>query len=133
MQKDFDAWNEKKKQIDSRQLDFSFREGDVHWAHLGLNIGHEENGKGRTARRPILILKKFSNNLAYVVPVTTQFKDTPYYLPFVRRIPGKNYSLLECVMLSQAKAMSSKRFDIKIGWVEQKELERIKEALKATL
>jgi hypothetical protein len=45
MEKDFDSWNTKKKEIDSRQGEVPFfKEGEVWWVHFGLNIGFEMNG-----------------------------------------------------------------------------------------
>ena len=134
MQKDFDAWNTIKKQVDlEERLGFYFQEGDIWWANIGLNIGHEENGKGVESRRPVLVLKKFNNHLAYVIPLTTQFKENSYYVPVAIRLLGENFSLLRAIMLSQSRSMSSKRFRLKIGWVMPKELAGIKEALKEIL
>jgi mRNA interferase MazF len=58
MQKDFDKWNEQKKELDKKQKDMLFKEREIWWCNLGLNIGDEENGKGEKSTRPILIIKK---------------------------------------------------------------------------
>jgi hypothetical protein len=41
MQKDFDKWNIKKKQIDAKTARLYFRQGEIWWVNLGLNIGYE--------------------------------------------------------------------------------------------
>lgn len=47
MQKDFDKWNELKKKIDAKEEEtrLFFRDGEVWWVSLGVNIGFEMNGK----------------------------------------------------------------------------------------
>ncbi len=62
MQKDFDKWNEKKKKLDVRVIEETlfFKEAEVWWIHIGLNIGFETNGKGEEFTRPVLILKKYN-------------------------------------------------------------------------
>ena len=57
----YNKWNIKKQNIhflDNR--DIYFKEGDIWWCSIGLNIGDESYGKGRDFRRPILIFKKLS-------------------------------------------------------------------------
>jgi len=38
--------------------DFFFLEGEVWWTALGVNIGHEIDGKNEFCERPVVILKK---------------------------------------------------------------------------
>ena len=39
MEKDFDRWNKKKKQLNADIEPLYFREGEIWWAHLGVNTG----------------------------------------------------------------------------------------------
>jgi mRNA-degrading endonuclease toxin of MazEF toxin-antitoxin module len=81
MEKDFDAWNERKKNIDGKNTpEFRWKEKEVRWCELGLNIGDEENGKDSHYVRPVVILKKFSNRSCLVVALTTKRKSGKYYL-----------------------------------------------------
>jgi len=50
--KDFDTWNEKKKLINSQSIDSDFfvLEGEIWWTSIGINIGHEINGKHTSKR-----------------------------------------------------------------------------------
>lgn len=47
--KNFDSWNELKKGLENtnRLLDkeFFFHEREIWWTSLGLNLGHEQDGK----------------------------------------------------------------------------------------
>ena len=72
MQKDFDRWNKRKKELHVIKNDLLFKEGEIWWCSIGLNIGEEVYGKGSRFRRPVLILKKLSHNSCVVMPTTTQ-------------------------------------------------------------
>lgn len=39
MKKDFDSWNDIKKNLDGKAKDMLFKEREVWWCNLGLNIG----------------------------------------------------------------------------------------------
>jgi hypothetical protein len=45
MQKDFEKWNQLKQKIDSTNKQIIYKDRDVWWCSIGINIGHEENGK----------------------------------------------------------------------------------------
>ena len=79
MQKNFNQWSELKKDLDLREKLPTFKQREIWWCHLGLNIGDEENGKNEKYHRPVLVLKKFNNRLFLGVPLTTQIKENPYY------------------------------------------------------
>jgi len=79
MQKDFDKWNLQKKQLDIRDDRFFFKEGEVWWCAVGLNIGSESCGKGDTFRRPVLILKKLSSTAFIGIPFSSQPKSGSWF------------------------------------------------------
>lgn len=103
--KDFHLWDEYKRKIDARKIDFEFSEREIWWCSLGVNIGIEQDGKGTDFLRPVLVLKKVSKEGALVVPSTTSLKKG-----LVDRldlmIAGENDQLI----LSQIRLVSSKRF-----------------------
>jgi len=41
VEKDFDKWNMKKKKLDKNKRDLLFKEGEIWWCSLGVNIGEE--------------------------------------------------------------------------------------------
>jgi len=113
MQKDFDQWNEKKKQIDAKESRLFFYQGEVWWVNLGLNIGYETNGKGDDYMRPVIILKKYNEFSFLALPLTTSKKTNKYRI-FVGVVDGKEaYG-----NLSQLRNIDSKRLINKVGYVD---------------
>lgn len=82
MHKDFDSWNSQKKKAQASHTRPMFKEREVWWCSMGVNIGDEQDGKGKTFLRPILVLKKFNRNIFVGIPLSTQLKDKPYYHHF---------------------------------------------------
>jgi mRNA interferase MazF len=56
MKKDFDRWNDKKKAVhDRRDTErLFFRAHEIWWAHLGVNVGYEQDGTGPDFERPVV-------------------------------------------------------------------------------
>ena len=79
MEKDFDAWNLKKKEFDKNKRDLLFKEGEIWWCSLGVNIGEEVYGKGSSFRRPVIVFKKLSRNSCIVIPTSTQKREGSWY------------------------------------------------------
>ncbi len=105
MQKDFDKWNRQKKNIHNfNTRPVPFHERDIWWCYLGLNIGDEQDGKSEIFERPVLVLKKFNKQLAWVLPLSTKVKDNKYY-----HVINHN-GILFSVILSQMRMTSAKRF-----------------------
>jgi len=108
----FVNWTKKKiRHHSGRQPNnFYFREKEIWWAALGQNIGYEANGKHELFERPVLILKKYSGGMCFVLPCTTQIKsDSPWY-QYAIMIDGTP----SAVNLSQGRTISTKRLLRKI-------------------
>jgi len=75
--KDFDGWNERQKTINERLIsdDFFFLEGEIWWTSIGVNIGREIDGKNDYFERPILVLKKFTEDTFLGLPLSTKEKS----------------------------------------------------------
>lgn len=116
MEKDFDSWNKKKKELHlaSHEPPF-FKERDVWWTSIGINIGFEEDGKHAKFIRPVLVLRKFNRFLFFGVPLSTKLKDNPYYLPIT--IKGQTVSIL----ISQARTFSSRRMQDKLAELDSQD------------
>jgi mRNA-degrading endonuclease toxin of MazEF toxin-antitoxin module len=127
MEKNFNNWNLLKQKLDQRKTLPSFEEKEIWWCHLGLNVGDEENGKGDSYHRPVLIIKKFNNRLFSAVPLTTQIKEKHYY----RKIVFKERE--QCVILSQFRVLDSKRLDRKMGKLSKKQYKEIREILSRNM
>jgi hypothetical protein len=77
--KDFEGWNKLKQGIDKGASVPTFREREIWWCSIGVNIGHETDGKNRFYNRPVLVVRKFNTRIFWGVPLTTQIKDNPFY------------------------------------------------------
>ncbi len=126
MPKDFDGWNNRKKNLHSRENYPRFNTGDVRWCSIGVNVGNEQDGKNRPANRPVLIIRKFNHNLFYGVPLTTQNKNNPFYFQF--EFEGRRVS----AMTSQMRALDARRLGRRLGTVGNETLEEIAKAIKET-
>jgi mRNA interferase MazF len=127
MHKDFDQWNGLKKKLDSKINLPTFRQQEVWWCNIGINIGDEENGKNKGYERPVLILRKFNNRVFFGIPLTTQIKEKYYY----HKITLNNKEV--CAMLSQLRLFDSKRLANKLGNLSQKQFDEIREILKTMI
>jgi mRNA interferase MazF len=125
MKKDFDLWNSKKKKIDgTERTAFHWKEREVRWCVLGLNIGDEENGKTPDYLRPVVILKKFSKRACLVVSLTTTQKEGKYYFYL-----GKINNQDSTAILSQIRFIDSMRLSDYMGVISKKQFPLLKEAV----
>lgn len=113
MQKDFDSWNEVKRKIDTEQSRF-YKTREIWWCRFGVNIGTEQNGRGRNFLRPIIVLRGFSPEACLVVPLTTSNKKHSLRIP-VGIIGGKEAS----ANISQLRVLDTRRFVERIGVLEK--------------
>lgn len=124
MKKDFDSWNEKKKEINKKTPNeiLFFKEGEIWWIHFGVNVGFEMDGKGEGAMRPVLILKKYNHFSFLAIPLSTSPKINKYHVS-IGKVSGKS----AVVNLSQLKNVDSRRLINKIGVMDKEVLKNIKE------
>src|SRR4030095_356373 len=47
MQKDFPGWHRQKEQLHAQHQTPTFQEREIWWCSVGVNIGHEMDGKNR--------------------------------------------------------------------------------------
>ncbi len=101
-----------------------FREKEIWWASLGINIGHEQDGKNESFERPILVLKKFNRDILWALPMTSKDKTDKYYYQF--EYDGEKRS----VILSQFRLISSRRLLRRVRVFPNKDFEEVREKLK---
>lgn len=104
MEKDFDEWNRHKKILNRREQPPFFHERDIWWCALGVNLGSEQDGTGHQFSLPVLILKKFSRDVLWAVPLTKNQATGAYYYQLK---PWKTIRSNE--VLSQLRLVSAKR------------------------
>jgi hypothetical protein len=56
MQKDFPGWHRQKEQLHAQHHTPTFQEREIWWCSVGVNIGHEMDGKNQFYNRPVLMV-----------------------------------------------------------------------------
>lgn len=123
MEKDFDAWNKKKKSLDCQDRKILFKEGEVWWCSIGLNLGEEVYGKGKEFRRPVVVLRKLTGTSGVVLPLTSQKKSGTWY----QRIQFDDKE--RYVMMHQIRMVSTKRFESRMASMSKGEFLELKNAV----
>ena len=128
MKKDFDNWNEKKKDISNKVFSPFYHERELWWCTLGVNIGFEQDGSELEYRRPVIILKGLSRETCLIIPLTTSSSEHKLR-PSVGLIEEKN----ACALISQIKVIDTKRLVRKIGVLDKVIFEEIRKTTKDML
>jgi len=63
MEKNYKNWHKKKTKINNEKERPYFHEREIWFCNLGLNIGFEQDGVGEDFLRPIIIIRKFNNEI----------------------------------------------------------------------
>lgn len=129
MLKDFDSWNLIKKNLNSKNNYLPFyRERQIRWCSLGVNLGYEQDGTGKDFARPVLILKGFNRYVCLVIPLTTSKNKNSYLIP-IGLIDNKKAK----VIISQIRLIDTKRLDKHITTINKSIFTKIKKAIKDLL
>lgn len=123
-----------KTEINNEKVRPFFHEREVWFSSLGENIGFEQDGSGEKFLRPMLVLQKFNNEVAWVLPLTRTEKTGKYYFRIsLTTDDGKIDDRPSVVILTQIRLIDTKRLQYKVGNVVESEFVAIKEALVALL
>ncbi len=127
--KDFDNWNKNKKEMEKlyNYLPF-YKERQIRWCRLGLNVGYEQDGTNKEFSRPVLIVKGFSRHVCLIIPLTTSSKKNPYHVS-LGNIDGKN----AYVVISQVRLIDTRRLDELIETLNKEKYQKIRKAIKDLL
>lgn len=121
----FVEWTKLKVRLHISERNVYFREGEIWWASLGANIGHEQDGKNEKFERPVLVLRKFNQYILWAIPLTSKIKeDNLYYIQY--RLGDKIYA----AVISQLRLISSKRLLRKIGMFSADDYKKVKESIR---
>ena len=108
-QKDYTNWHKVKTMEHNGSLNknrgLNYREGQIYWASIGQNIGYEEDGKGASFGRPVLIIKGYNRQMFLGVPLTSKYKTGSFYHSF--RMNGANKP--STALLSQLRTFDTAR------------------------
>lgn len=128
MQKDFDGWNKKKKDIHYNDGSKLYHARELWWCSLGVNVGSEQDGTGENYDRPVLILAGLSRQTCLIAPLTSSPEIHKMRIP-VGEVQGAKAS----VIVSQIKVVDTKRLVYKIGFLDKEIFKTITKTIKDLL
>lgn len=129
MQKDYWEWHKVKSILNDRPNSPKFfKPREIWYIACGLNVGREQDGRGQSFRRPVLILRKFSQETFWGIPLTT--KEKKYDLFFPLNIKDNKGSW---AMIAQLKLFDSKRLIQRIDKIDPMDFSAIKEKIRMLL
>ena len=120
-EKDFNNWNDKKKDIHINKDRIHFRQGEIWFAHIGQNIGYEVFGKGEEFLRPVIVFRKINKSTFLAIPLTSKVKDDRFHCGI--EFKDKQNSAI----LTQVKTIDAKRLAYKIGNIDKNTFEKLEE------
>ena len=123
MEKDYKNWHQLKSEINKFDKLPTFKEREIWWCSIGINVGHEADGKNRYFNRPVIIIRKFNKFLFLAAPLTTKIKNNPFYY----KINFKNTD--QCVMITHLRLYDSRRLHDKMGYLSTDQFEDLKESI----
>lgn len=119
--KAFQNWCKLKIALWGKSSKVVFKQGDIWWCSLGMNLGEEIFGKGSKFTRPILIFRKFTGNSFLALPLTTQTKQGSWYVEIT--VHGKK----NWAMLNQARVLDKKRLTNRIATLDDVDFKKVKD------
>ena len=81
---------------------------------MGLNIGFEQDGRGESFARPVLVFKKFNKEIFWALPISTKIKSGKFYAAI-----HLDDALPRVAIISQIRLIDAKRLIDKIGAVNE--------------
>lgn len=125
---EYDVWNSKKKYLNlGNSTELYFKEREVWWCSVGLNVGFEENGKGELFNRPVLILRKFGSKTFLGIPMPTIKKTGSFYYSIELR------GVKSVCLLTHIRLFDFRRLTQKIGTLDKESFQGIRKALKSLI
>src|ERR1700733_3164762 len=122
--KDYLIWHSLKTKINNEKERPYFHEREIWFCLLGENIGFEQDGKGEEYLRPVVILKKFNNEVCLIVPLSKKKKKGIHYFSFLVRA-----KILNVAILSQVRLIDSKRLEYKIDTISENNFYLLKQKI----
>ena len=130
MKKDFQKWHKKKTSVNNIQKRPFFHEREIWFCYLGINVGFEQDGTEVGFQRPVVVLKKFNNEIFWAIPLTKSKKKNKgkadkYYYSF-SFIPN----IESVAILSQIRLIDARRLSRHIGTISENNFQGLKKKLK---
>jgi len=124
MDKKFDLWNSKKKTIDTKSKLIGFSQYEIVFMKIGVNVGFEQDGKGEDFLRPVLVYKKFNNQVFLGIPLTSKAKKNKFHFKFEYKKGKESFAIL-----SQLKLFDIKRAKYKDGKISKSNFIKLQDKL----
>jgi len=118
---DLDWWNEVKKRLEKRSANILFKQGEIWWCNIGLNLGEEIFGKGIRLERPVLVFKKMTNSSYMGLPLTSKEKQGSWY------VGVSLHNKSRTVILNQARILDKKRMINRMGTLDNDQFNIVKQ------
>ena len=128
IKKNFKDWFTEKNNLHENKVRAFFHEREVWFASVGVNIGFEQDGKHEKFLRPVVVVKKFNNEVCWGIPTTKKTKKSKHYFSFEYK-EGE----FTTAILSQLRLIDSKRLDYKIGSMKISDFTEMKKRLVSFL
>lgn len=125
MKKDFQKWHNKKSQVDQIEKRPYFHEHEIWWCSLGLNVGFEQDGGGQDFLRPVIVFRKFNNEVFWAIPLTHTQKKAKYYFEF-----NLSNGVSSVAILSQVRLVDARRLSHKIGVMPEQDFKELTKKFK---
>ena len=120
MENSYQLWARVQAYLSSKYRRRYYKEGEIFWVSVGMNIGQEQNGKGLNFTRPVLVVKGYNERLFFGLPLSNTKRRGPYYYPIT--LDGEERAIL----LSQGSKYDTARIiGHSIYSVSKEELEQI--------
>ena len=127
--KNFREWHHKKRTLHNKKARPFFHRREVWFCSLGENIGFEQDGGGKQFLRPVIVIKKFNNQVFWALPLTKTAKTGKYYY----KLQVSNRKEKSTVILSQFRLVDAKRLQYKIGDLTEKDFLETKKRIISLL
>ena len=127
MEKDFDSWNKRKKEINEFPINRFVHPREVWWCSIGINIGAEIDGKNENFERTVIVMKVYNTETLLVLPITSKPKDDEFH----HKITTDQKTVW--VKLTQPRVISSKRLLRKVDVLHEEEFEALRNVWKKSL
>jgi mRNA interferase MazF len=125
--KDFDAWNRRKKELELLPISKHVYPREIWWCSLGLNLGAETNGKNNNFERPVVAMKVYNKETMIILPLTTRPKSDAFHY----ELSMSNKKVW--VKLTQSRVISGKRLSRKIYVLNKGDFLRLRHMWKSSL
>jgi len=130
MSKDYTKWHKIKKSVNDLENRVFFHKREIWFCYVGANVGFEQDGRGEDYLRPVLIVKKFNNEIFWGIPLTKseKTKDSRYYYSF-----SFVENTISLAILSQIRLIDAKRLARQIDTMKEDDFNNVKKKLKELL